>query len=82
MSGETARFVGSIPQHYDQGLGPMIFVDYADLMARRVAGLQPARSNMPLGARGFKLHRDFRPSRLTAYECDALPTELLRPPAP
>jgi fructose 1,6-bisphosphatase len=24
-----ASFVGIIPQHYDQGLGPMIFVDHA-----------------------------------------------------
>ena len=28
MSNDAA-FIGSIPQHYDQGLGPMIFVDYA-----------------------------------------------------
>jgi ubiquinone/menaquinone biosynthesis C-methylase UbiE len=43
MSNDTARFVGNIPQHYDQGLGPMIFVDYATEMARRAAAYQPAR---------------------------------------
>src|SRR4030095_12803465 len=32
----NARFVGTIPQHYDDGLGPVIFVPYADDIARRV----------------------------------------------
>ncbi|MDB5563214.1 MAG: ubiquinone biosynthesis protein UbiE [Hyphomicrobiales bacterium] len=38
-----ARFTGSIPQYYDQDLGPMIFVDYAAEMARRVAAIAPKR---------------------------------------
>src|SRR3984893_4072267 len=38
-----ASFVGSIPQHYDQGLGPMIFVDSPADMAQRVAAASPAR---------------------------------------
>ena len=29
MSNDAAGFIGSVPQHYDQGLGPIIFVDYA-----------------------------------------------------
>ena len=37
MSNDAASFIGSIPQHYDQGLGPIIFVDYAADIARRVA---------------------------------------------
>jgi SAM-dependent methyltransferase len=41
MSSNDASFVGSIPQYYDQGLGPMIFVDYADEMAHRVAAAKP-----------------------------------------
>jgi ubiquinone/menaquinone biosynthesis C-methylase UbiE len=43
MSNDTARFIGNIPQHYDQGLGPMIFADYAADMARRAAACNPAR---------------------------------------
>jgi ubiquinone/menaquinone biosynthesis C-methylase UbiE len=43
MSNDAAGFVGSIPQHYDQGLGPMIFVDYAADIAQRVAAGDPAR---------------------------------------
>jgi ubiquinone/menaquinone biosynthesis C-methylase UbiE len=43
MSNDAVSFVGSIPQHYDQGLGPMIFVDYAADIAQRVAAAGPAR---------------------------------------
>ncbi|MEX0753234.1 MAG: methyltransferase domain-containing protein [Xanthobacteraceae bacterium] len=42
MTSDTA-FVGSIPQHYDQGLGPTIFVDYAADLARRAAAGKPKR---------------------------------------
>ena len=30
MSTNSSSFVGDIPGHYDNGLGPNIFVDYAD----------------------------------------------------
>jgi SAM-dependent methyltransferase len=43
MSDDTTGFVGSIPQYYDQGLGPMIFVDYAADIAQRVVAGKPAR---------------------------------------
>jgi SAM-dependent methyltransferase len=42
MNTNAAGFIGSIPLHYDQGLGPMIFVDYADDVAQRVAACNPA----------------------------------------
>lgn len=42
MSNDAA-FVGNIPKNYDEGLGPMIFVDYAADMAQRAAALKPAR---------------------------------------
>jgi hypothetical protein len=29
MNNDAASFIGDIPEHYDSGLGPMIFVDYA-----------------------------------------------------
>ena len=41
MSEPFAQFVGSIPENYDQGLGPHIFVDYAADLAERVAAYQP-----------------------------------------
>ncbi|MCC3243928.1 methyltransferase domain-containing protein [Methylocystis sp. WRRC1] len=37
MTAETARFVGDIPLHYDRGLGPVIFEDYAADIAWRAA---------------------------------------------
>jgi SAM-dependent methyltransferase len=43
MSSDAARFVGNIPEHYDRGLGPVIFADYAAEMARRAAACKPAR---------------------------------------
>ncbi|MES0825753.1 class I SAM-dependent methyltransferase [Ruegeria sp. SCP11] len=33
MSDKSAEFVGDIPSHYDHGLGPNIFVDFADRLA-------------------------------------------------
>ena len=35
MSSNSASFVGDIPSHYDMGLGPNIFFDYADMIAKR-----------------------------------------------
>ena len=43
MSGDTASFVGNIPEHYDNGLGPVVFVDYAADIARRAAACNPTR---------------------------------------
>jgi len=43
MSGETSAFVGSIPEHYDRNLGPIIFVDYAADIARRAAAGKPGK---------------------------------------
>ncbi len=38
-----ASFIGNIPEHYDRGLGPVIFADYAADIARRAAACNPAR---------------------------------------
>lgn len=43
MSSDAAGFTGEIPQHYDQGLGPIIFAEYAADIARRAAAGRPAR---------------------------------------
>jgi SAM-dependent methyltransferase len=40
---DAAAFTGNIPQHYEQGLGPLIFVDYAADIAQRVSAGNPAR---------------------------------------
>ena len=43
MSNDAVGFTGNIPQHYDQGLGPIIFAEYAADIARRAAAGRPAR---------------------------------------
>lgn len=43
MSDNAAGFTGSIPQFYDQGLGPIIFVGYAADIAQRAASANPSR---------------------------------------
>ncbi|NOJ48732.1 class I SAM-dependent methyltransferase [Bradyrhizobium archetypum] len=43
MSNDAAGFVGNIPQYYDQGLGPIIFAEYAADIAKRVASGGPVR---------------------------------------
>lgn len=41
--GAAARaFTGDIPQHYDTGLGPILFADYARDIASRAAALKPS----------------------------------------
>ncbi|MEH2525310.1 MULTISPECIES: class I SAM-dependent methyltransferase [unclassified Bradyrhizobium] len=42
MADDDASFTGSIPQYYDQGLGPVIFAGYAADTAQRVAAGRPA----------------------------------------
>jgi ubiquinone/menaquinone biosynthesis C-methylase UbiE len=72
MSSSDARFVGNIPEHYDQGLGPLIFVDYAAEMARRVAAGNPKRLLETAAGTGMVTRRlrDALPagSRITATD--------------
>ena len=49
MNDTANQFVGSIPENYDNGLGPNIFVDYADDLARR-AGAAGASDVLELAA--------------------------------
>jgi ubiquinone/menaquinone biosynthesis C-methylase UbiE len=43
MASNAASFVGNIPDHYDRGLGPVIFVDYAADIAGRAASRPATR---------------------------------------
>jgi hypothetical protein len=60
MSDDAAGFVGNIPRYYDQGMGPMVFVDYAADIARRVAAGNPARV---LETAGRHRHRHAKAAR-------------------
>jgi len=41
MDETLVRFTADIPQHYDSGLGPHIFIDFGTELARRTAAHQP-----------------------------------------
>ena len=41
MTSEASRFVGSIPENYDHGIGPHLFYEYGQDLADRVAKRQP-----------------------------------------
>jgi ubiquinone/menaquinone biosynthesis C-methylase UbiE len=43
MNDQSASFIGSVPENYDRGLGPVLFTDFADDMARRAAASAPRR---------------------------------------
>ena len=43
MTDNAAAFIGNIPENYDIGLGPVIFIDYAVEIAKRAAALRPSR---------------------------------------
>lgn len=43
MDDNSASFVGDIPRNYDEGLGPVLFRHYAQVMADRAAALGPTR---------------------------------------
>jgi ubiquinone/menaquinone biosynthesis C-methylase UbiE len=82
MRDDAAGFVGSIPEHYEQGLGPLIFVDYATDMARRVAADQPGRVLETAAGTGIvtRALRDLLPAgaRLTATDLNPPMLEVAR----
>lgn len=43
MDDDATGFIGSIPRHYDAGLGPVIFQHYADVLGTAVAEGRPRR---------------------------------------
>lgn len=82
MDNNEAAFVGSIPDFYDRGLGPVIFNDYASEMARRVAAVAPARILETAAGTGIvtRALRDQLPaaSHLTATDLNAPMLEIAR----
>lgn len=82
MSNDAAGFVGNIPQHYDRGLGPLIFADYAADTARRVADGSPARVLETAAGTGIVTRklRDALPARahLTATDLNPPMLEVAR----
>lgn len=79
----AAAFSGNIPAHYENGLGPVLFVDYADETARRVAAFKPRAVLETAAGTGFVTRRlrDLLPdgTELTATDLNAAMLELAKP---
>jgi SAM-dependent methyltransferase len=71
----NAAFTGNIPEHYDQGLGPILFVDYAEDIARRVAASAPKRVLEIAAGTGIVTRRLFD----TMPQAEILATDLNEP---
>ena len=82
MNGDAAGFTGSIPQHYDRSLGPLIFADYAADISHRVAACSPARVLETAAGTGIVTRwlRDVLPAgvRLTATDLNPPMLEIAR----
>jgi ubiquinone/menaquinone biosynthesis C-methylase UbiE len=63
MSDNHSAFVGSIPQNYDRYLGPIIFEDYANDLANRIAKIENTQILEVAAGTGI----------LTQQLCDILP---------
>jgi ubiquinone/menaquinone biosynthesis C-methylase UbiE len=70
-----ASFIGNIPEHYDRGLGPIIFVDYAADIARRAAACSPTRVLETAAGTGIVTRqlRDFLPAGASLTATDLNP---------
>ena len=82
MTGQTASFIGTIPEQYDRFLGPVIFADFAADMARRAAAGAPARVLETAAGTGI-VTRQLRTllradARLTATDLNAPMLEVAR----
>lgn len=76
MSTQASQFVGSIPENYDTGLVPHIFVGYADDLAGRVSSLGP-KSVLELAAGTGIVTRKLRDA--LSDDCDLLASDLNPP---
>jgi ubiquinone/menaquinone biosynthesis C-methylase UbiE len=72
MTADAASFIGNIPEHYDSGLGPMVFVDYAADIARRAAACSPRRVLETAAGTGIVTRqlRDFLPAGVHVIATD------------
>ena len=75
MTNNAAGFTGDIPQHYDEGLGPLLFVDYADDIARRAAAYSPKRVLETAAGTGIVTRRLYE----ALPEAEILATDLNEP---
>jgi ubiquinone/menaquinone biosynthesis C-methylase UbiE len=82
MADQTANFSGDIPEFYDRGMGPIMFVDFAADMAGRVAAVHPKRVLETASGTGIvtRMLRDLlsSDSRITATDLNLPMLEVAR----
>jgi SAM-dependent methyltransferase len=78
VTDQAARFTGSIPAHYDRGLGPHLFIDYAADLARRTVACKPRHVLELAAGTGIatRLLRDALPSTAELIASDLNPPML------
>lgn len=78
MSEQSSQFIGSIPENYDRGLGPHIFHDYAEDLARRAADIGPTDVLEIASGTGIVTRklRDYLPSAARLVATDLNPPML------
>ena len=78
MSSDAASFTGSIPEHYERSLGPIIFADFAADIACRTAACKPARVLETAAGTGIvsRALRDLLPANVPLMVTDLNPPML------
>jgi ubiquinone/menaquinone biosynthesis C-methylase UbiE len=78
MDDNSAKFVGSIPDFYERGMGPVIFVDFSADMAQRVKALDPKLVVETAAGTGIltRAMRDVLPGRTKIIATDLNPPML------
>jgi SAM-dependent methyltransferase len=78
MDDNSAKFVGSIPELYERGMGPVIFADFALDMAQRVKALNPKMVVETAAGTGIltRALRDALPGRTKIIATDLNPPML------
>ncbi|MEP5763284.1 MAG: methyltransferase domain-containing protein [Halieaceae bacterium] len=76
MTDDAAKFVGSIPEHYDRYLGPRIFADFAQDLAARLSQQDP-KSVLELAAGTGIVSRAIRDA--LPGNCELVATDLNEP---
>ena len=78
MIEQAAHFAGTIPENYDSGLGPHLFVDFAADLARRTAATKPGRTLETAAGTGIvtRMLRDALPGSARLLASDLNPPML------